>query len=180
MTGVQTCALPISGQSKTSAEKINQVIRDLKTHNLLIVGAVEKLIHISEDQMQKVGETQSKYHEINSSIQQVKAHIQEIDASSHIIDHKRQTLHNLVQNLSEISTENASNATLATHAISEQTQIMDNLSQSSEALEAQANQMSQLIDSFKYQEASTIWVNVMEDKVMLEIGRASCRGRVYI
>ena len=155
----------LSGQSKTSAEKINQVIRDLKTHNLLIVGAVEKLIHISEDQMQKVGETQSKYHEINSSIQQVKAHIQEIDASSHIIDHKRQTLHNLVQNLSEISTEIASNATLATHAISEQTQIMDNLSQSSEALEAQANQMSQLIDSFKYQEASTIWVNVIEDKV---------------
>ena len=136
----------LSGQSKESAEKINQIINELKSRNLLIVDSVGKLIQISEDQMQKINETQSKYGEISSSIQDVKHHISNIETSSRVIDHKRQILHDLVQISSEISVENEASTSIATQSIEAQTQIMHALSQSSMELQSQSDQLMQLIN----------------------------------
>ena len=137
----------LSDQSKQSAEKIHQVTRDLKAHNLMIVSAVEKLFTISDVQLKKVSETQQKYDEINSSIQQVKARIQEVDASSHVIDEKRANLHRQVESLAEISAENAMSAIKATEVIKEQSQIMSALSASSDELRKQSSGMAVLMKS---------------------------------
>ena len=137
----------LSDQSKQSAEKIHQVTRDLKTHNFVIVSAIERLFAISDVQLKKVSETQHKYDEINSSIQQVKAHIQEVDASSHVIDEKRANLHLQVESLAEISAENAMSAIKATEVIKEQSQIMSALLASSDELKEQSTEMAVLMTS---------------------------------
>lgn len=137
----------LSDQSKQSAEKIHQVTKDLKTHNLVIVSAIEKLFAISDVQLKKVSETQHKYDEINSSIQQVKAHIQEVDASSHVIDEKRASLHHQVENLAGISAENAKNAIKATEVIKEQSHIMSTLLASSDELREQSGGLAVLMKS---------------------------------
>jgi len=140
----------LSGQSKESAEKINQIINELKSRNLLIVDSVGKLIQISEDQMQKINETQAKYGEISCSIQDVKQHISEIKTSSQVIDHKRQILNDLVQISSEISLENEASTSVATQSIEAQTQIMRTLSQSSMELQSQSDQLMQLINKGRF------------------------------
>ena len=137
----------LSDQSKQSAEKIHQVTKDLKTHNFVIVSAIEKLFAISDVQLKKVSETQHKYDEINSSIQQLKAHIQEVDASSHVIDEKRASLHHQVENLAGISAENAKNAIKATEVIKEQSHIMSTLLASSDELREQSGGLAVLMKS---------------------------------
>jgi len=140
----------LAEQSSSFTEEIAKTIKQLTIeadHSMSTMAAVGK---IAQSQTESVELTNSRFEGIAKSIDIMEEYMKTIRNIGQNMDHEKNQIVDIIQNLAAISQENAAGTEEASAAVEQQTASMEHLSNASEELAQLANEMNDSIAIFKY------------------------------
>lgn len=138
----------LAEQSNSFTGEITAVINELKSNSENAVEKVQVVRSIVGEQTDKVRETGIKFHQIAKAIEVVKEVINDLNTSSGLMESNKNTLIQVMQNLSAIAQENAAGTQQASASIEEQSASMEEIANSSESMAQIAQDLLNLIERF--------------------------------
>jgi methyl-accepting chemotaxis protein len=138
----------LAEQSSSFTNEIKVIINELKSNSLNAVKNVQEVIGIVAQQTNSVIQTEDKFTQIAVSIDQVKEIIKKLNSSAELMGVTKQTILELMQNLSAIAEENAAGTEEASGSIEEQTSAIEEMANSSESMALLAEELRSLIQKF--------------------------------
>lgn len=139
----------LAEQSNGFTEDIREIIDELKQNSQKAVITMNDVKKIVEEQNQGVEMTDDKFKMISVAIESSNGVIDKLNQSSLRMIQNKNTLVDLMQNLSAIAEENAAGSEEASASIEEQTAAMHEISNSSRGLSELATQLQTEIQKFK-------------------------------
>ena len=140
----------LAEQSNIFTEEIASIVNELSNNTNRAVVTMEEVTSITKLQSESVEETNKKFIGIAKSIEHVDSIIANVLTSEAEMVRKKDTIIELVQNLSAIAEENAAGTEEASASVEEQTATMTEIANSSEKLLDLATNMKESISKFKY------------------------------
>jgi len=140
----------LAEQSSSFTEEIAKTIKQLSieaAHSMDTMAAVGK---IAQSQTESVELTNSRFEGIAKSIDVMEEFMETIRNIGQNMDHEKNQIVDIIQNLAAISQENAAGTEEASAAVEQQTASMEHLSNASDELSQLANEMNDSISIFKY------------------------------
>ncbi|WP_312906897.1 methyl-accepting chemotaxis protein [Tissierella praeacuta] len=139
----------LAEQSNNFTNEIKEVIQELKIKSQDAVGSIEEARKITESQSISVKQTEEKFQMIASSIEISGDVIDKITQSVETMQENKDTLVDLMQNLSSIAEENAAGTEEASASMEEQAAAIEEVSNASQGLAHIAEELQILISKFK-------------------------------
>lgn len=142
----------LAGQSATSTDHIDGIVRELQEVVAKAVGSIERVNAISEEQSSSVDNTKIKYEMIMNAVEESGNAISLLNASGEEMMKAKDDIMDMLQTLSAIAEENAASTEEASSAMVEQSASMDEIAKSSERLAMLALSLQEIIQRFKVSE----------------------------
>lgn len=139
----------LAEQSNAFTKDIKDIIEELKNRSEDAVSAINEVRKIANAQTLSVKETEDKFEAIAVAILETKKVIDKLSRSSNALGIKKDTILELMENLSAIAEENAASTQEAAAAIDEQSASMEEIANSSEGLSHVASSLMTLVQKFK-------------------------------
>jgi methyl-accepting chemotaxis protein len=139
----------LAGQSASSTNYIDGIVKELQENVSKAVQSMEKINEISMEQSQSVGNTKTKYESIKGAMGASIETINQLNASEEEMTKAKNEILDMLQTLSAIAEENAASTEEASSAMVEQSASMDEIAKSSERLASLAVNLQQVILKFK-------------------------------
>lgn len=139
----------LAEQSNAFTKDIKDIIEELKNRSEDAVSAINEVRKIANAQTLSVKETENKFEAIAVAILETKKVIDKLSRSSNALGIKKDTILELMENLSAIAEENAASTQEAAAAIDEQSASMEEIANSSEGLSHVASSLMTLVQKFK-------------------------------
>lgn len=139
----------LAEQSNAFTKDIKDIIEELKNRSEDAVSAINEVRKIANAQTFSVKETENKFEAIAVAILETKKVIDKLSRSSNALGIKKDTILELMENLSAIAEENAASTQEAAAAIDEQSASMEEIANSSEGLSHVASSLMTLVQKFK-------------------------------
>ena len=139
----------LAEQSNAFTKDIKNIIEELKNRSEDAVTAINEVRKIASSQTLCVKETEEKFGAIAIAIQKTKKVIEKLSHSSEALGIKKDSILELMENLSAIAEENAASTQEAAAAIDEQSASMEEIANSSEGLSHVASSLMSLVQKFK-------------------------------
>lgn len=139
----------LAEQSNSFTGEITEVINELKSNSENAVDKVQVVRNIVGEQADKVNQTGAKFDQIAKAIEVVKDIIKDLNTSSGLMESNKNTLIEVMQNLSAIAQENAAGTQQASASIEEQSASMEEIANSSDAMSQIAQDLLELISKFR-------------------------------
>lgn len=139
----------LAEQSNAFTKDIKDIIEELKNRSEDAVTAINEVRKIANAQTLSVKETEDKFEAIAVAILETKKVIDKLSRSSNALGIKKDTILELMENLSAIAEENAASTQEAAAAIDEQSASMEEIANSSEGLSHVASSLMTLVQKFK-------------------------------
>ena len=140
----------LAEQSSGFTQEIAIIVTDLNTNTSQAVNTMKEVTDISELQSETVNSTNNKFNGISDAIGSMNKAIDLINKSGKEMINKKDTIIEIIYNLSSISEENAAGTEQASASVEEQTSTMLEIANSSEVLARLANEMKEAISKFRY------------------------------
>ena len=138
----------LAEQSNKFSAKIQQTIQELTSKTQDAVETMEKMKAIMDNQNQKVESTTEKFEGISDSIGETEAALSSLTEISNRIDKERETIVEVMQNLSAISEENAASTEEAAASVEEQTSLISDFNEKIRHLDKLSEKMKSNIEKF--------------------------------
>lgn len=139
----------LAEQSSSSADIISKIIGDLTQEADLTVHIVDDVSQVMETQQEKLRQTQERFRTLEQGIRQSGRETDQIREQTNICDAARNTVEDVIMNLSAISEENAASTEETTASMSELNVTMGKLAVSSGRLREMAQQLEMDLNFFK-------------------------------
>lgn len=139
----------LAEQSKQSTKIIDKIVNELRKDNVEVVGTMENLIKIYEDQVDSVVLTKDKYMEISEAIKASEDKVKILNESSKRIDEMRLEVEDRIRRLADMAEENSLSAKEVSQAMEEQTASIEEITRASETLDTLAQDLHILVGRFK-------------------------------
>ncbi len=139
----------LAEQSKKSTRIIDKIVSDLQKDNLEVVGTMENLIKIYQEQVESVDLTKDKYVEISRAIKVTESKVDILNESSLKIDEMRVEVEERIQNLAAMTEENSASTKEVSESMEEQTASIEEITSASESLDSLAQHLHMLVGKFK-------------------------------
>jgi methyl-accepting chemotaxis protein len=139
----------LAGQSATSTDHIDGVIRELQEVVAKAVNSIERVNAISKEQTSSVDNTKKKYEMIMGAVEESGNAISLLNASEEEMMKAKNDIMDMLQTLSAIAEENAASTEEASSSMVEQSASMDEIARSSERLAMLALSLQEIILRFK-------------------------------
>lgn len=139
----------LAEQSTASTKEIDTVVKELQVNAENSVEIMEKVKHITNNQVEKVGVTKVKYDQIGNAIDRTMEMIEKLNISGKEMDKKKDEIIEIMQNLSAIAEENAAGTQQTSAVTEEQSASMEEIANSSEGLTQLAQELQGIISQFK-------------------------------
>ncbi|HYE11160.1 MAG TPA: methyl-accepting chemotaxis protein [Patescibacteria group bacterium] len=140
----------LAEQSNQFTDEITVVIQNLTSKTEQAVVVVQDMDESIASQTQSVEKTNMKFEGIAQSIEKMKMVIGDLNQSGQEMEHKKDEIIGIIENLSSISEENAAATEEASASVEEQVSSMEGITNASEALVKIAEKMQESIMKFKY------------------------------
>ncbi len=140
----------LSEQSNQFTQQITDIVVDLTNKTGQAVNTMGEVDKIVTSQTTSVELTNIKFEGIADAIDKVKEAIEDINQSGNEMDRKKESIIEIIQNLSAISEENAAGTEEAAASVEEQTASIEEIANASESLAKLAEEMQESISKFKY------------------------------
>jgi len=139
----------LAEQSGAFSSEIKNDIKELKENSESAVKVMEKVVQIIQDQETSVHTTEEKFDSIARSIDEIRKVLSLLNDSSLKMNHNKDKIIELTQNLSAISEENAAGTEEASASIEEQAATINEIAASGEKLQRISMHLKELIMKFK-------------------------------
>lgn len=139
----------LAEQSTLFTQEIKTVIEELKKQSGMAVVQVNQLMTASNNQKERVEETEVKFKTIAHAIETIKSVIELLNQSGQNMGQNKDQLVGLMQNLSAIAEENAAGTEEASAAIEEQSEAIVKIAKSTEGLTLLARELEMSMEQFK-------------------------------
>lgn len=139
----------LASQSNQLTEVITHALGNLTKETNGAVEAMGQAETIIFNQAKEIQRTNEKFEGIAQAIEDVKDGIQLIESSGLEMEHKKQEIMTVIENLSAISEENASVTEEASASIEEQSATLEEITRSSNQLAKLAEEMGLQVKQFK-------------------------------
>jgi methyl-accepting chemotaxis protein len=139
----------LAGQSASSTNYIDGIVKELQENVSKAVQSMEKINEISMEQSQSVDNTKAKYESIKGAMGDSIQTVNQLNASEEEMTKAKNEIMDMLQTLSAIAEENAASTEEASSAMVEQSASMDEIAKSSERLASLASNLQQIILKFK-------------------------------
>lgn len=140
----------LADQSNGFTEEIEKIVADLNSNTQRAVETMKEVANSSERQSHLVEETSTKFNEISKAIVVMENAIDIINKSGTEMMNKKDSIIEVIENLSAISEENAAGTEEASASVEQQTSSMMEIANGSERLADLANEMNDAIAKFNY------------------------------
>lgn len=142
----------LAESSKQFTEEISKVIHELQQKTERAVTTMKDMSSIVNEQTISVQETQSKFDGIAIAIEKTQTIIAALNESGNRMEHKKDNIINIIENLSAISEENATGSEEASASIEEQAVAIEQIANIIDELANLAEEMNYSISKFKYEQ----------------------------
>ncbi|WP_353092948.1 methyl-accepting chemotaxis protein [Tissierella praeacuta] len=139
----------LAEQSNNFTNEIQEVIQELKIRSEDAVESIKGAREITESQSESVKQTEEKFEMIASSIEITGEVIKKITQSVETMEENKNTLLDLMQNLSSIAEENAAGTEEASASMEEQAASIEEVANASQELAHIAEELQSLIGKFR-------------------------------
>lgn len=139
----------LAGQSATSTNHIDGIVRDLQNNVAKAVDSIEKVNEISKEQSVSVDHTKQKYEAILGAMGESETAVGKLNVSQEEMSKAKNEILDMLQTLSAIAQENAAGTEEASSAMVEQSSSIEEIAKSSEKLSALAGNLQEIIKKFK-------------------------------
>lgn len=139
----------LADQSASSADIISEIIGDLAHQADLTVQIVDDVSQVMETQQSKLQQTHERFETLEEGICQSGSETRLIQEQTQICDAARNTVEDVIRNLSDISEENAASAEETTASMTQLHTTMDQLAISSGKLKEMAQQLDLDLNFFR-------------------------------
>lgn len=139
----------LAEQSNNFTNEIQEVIQELKIRSQDAVESIQVAKEITESQSASVKQTEEKFEMIASSIEITGDVINKITQSVETMEENKNTLLDLMQNLSSIAEENAAGTEEASASMEEQAAAIEEVANASQGLAHIAEELQSLIGKFR-------------------------------
>ncbi len=139
----------LAEQSKESTRIIDKIVTDLHRDNLEVVGTMENLIEIYQQQVDSVELTKDKYIEISKAIKLAESKVSILNDSSIRTDEMRSEVEERIQSLASMTEENSASTKAVSESMEEQTASIEEITSASESLDILAQDLHLLVGKFK-------------------------------
>ena len=143
MTGVQTCALPIS------AAEIQQIIDTLLAESEKTMVVMKETEGLIAEQSKKLDDTQSRFSEVSDGINVSREGTDVIRDNASSCDSARAQVVDVISNLSAISEQNAASAEQTTASMEELNATINMLAEAAGSLKKLSVELNEDMDFFK-------------------------------
>lgn len=138
----------LAEESNNFTSDIKTVIEELKSKSSMAVKTMEEVEDIVNDQNKSVEKTEGKFKGIAEAIDIVNSVIEKLNNSADLMIDNKNTISDLIQNLSAVSEENAASTQEASASMEEQAANIEEVSSAGESLAAIARDLKELIHKF--------------------------------
>ncbi|HHX12865.1 MAG TPA: methyl-accepting chemotaxis protein, partial [Clostridiales bacterium] len=139
----------LAAQSKSSANTINDIVKELQDNIAIAVKSMERVTNISKEQADSVINSKDKYQLIADAMQLTSKAVDQLEASGDIMDNMKEEIMDVLQNLSAIAEENAASTQEASATAQEETASVEEIANASEGLSELAQGLQLLVAKFK-------------------------------
>ncbi len=139
----------LAEESNQSAETIDKVIRNLAAESRNTVEAMEHMNEIMQEQQQKLRQTKMKFQDVSYGIQSSMTKIKDIRTESAACDDARESVTEVIRNLSSVTEQNASATEQTTASMDNLNTTMGILAEKADQLETLAEKMQENLEFFK-------------------------------
>lgn len=139
----------LAAQSKSSANTINGIVKELQDNIGIVVKTMERVTNISKEQAESVINSKDKYQLIAEAMQLTNKAVDQLEASGDIMDNMKEEIVDVLQNLSAIAEENAASTQEASATAQEETASVEEIANASEGLSELAQGLQLLVAKFK-------------------------------
>lgn len=139
----------LAAQSKSSANTINDIVKELQDNIAIAVKSMERVTNISKEQAESVINSKDKYKLIADAMQLTSKAVDQLEASGEIMDNMKEEIMDVLQNLSAIAEENAASTQEASATAEEETASVEEIANASEGLSELAQGLQLLVAKFK-------------------------------
>lgn len=140
----------LAEESNKSNDEIENVVKELTVKTESAVETVNKMVDMMKKQHNSVNVTVNKFEGISNSLKKTNNALDNLNKSSSDIEEKKDTMINLMQNLSAIAEENAASTQEVSASVEEQTSIISSLSHSINEMAEMSDKMKENISKFQY------------------------------
>ncbi|MCT4566106.1 MAG: methyl-accepting chemotaxis protein [Maledivibacter sp.] len=140
----------LAEQSSVFTEEIDTIVKELTDKTGYAVEIMKEVEEVVASQSKSVELTNTKFKGIDNAIEKMKKIIVSINESSQDMEDKKYEIVSIIENLSDISKENAAGTEEASASVEEQTASMEGIANSSNSLAQLSQEMQERIDKFKY------------------------------
>ena len=139
----------LAEQSKSSANTINEIVKELQDNIAIAVKSMERVTNISKEQAESVINSKDKYQLIADAMRLTSKAVDQLEASGDIMDNMKEEIMDVLQNLSAIAEENAASTQEASATAQEETAAVEEIANASEGLSELARGLQILVAKFK-------------------------------
>jgi methyl-accepting chemotaxis protein len=139
----------LAGQSASSTDHIDKIVRELQNNVSKAVESMERMNVISKEQSRSVTSTKDKYESISLAMSKSQTAVKLLNESASEMNKAKNEILDMLQTLSAIAEENAAGTQQASSAMEEQNASMDEIAKSSEKLAELASSLQEIILRFK-------------------------------
>lgn len=139
----------LAEQSTESTQTIDEVVNELQGNSQEAVKTVERVIHISKEQLNCVGNSKNQYIQIKEAMDQAAKIVARLNVSSREMENMKDDIQEELQNLAAIAQENSASTQQVAASMEEQTAAMEEISSASEGLSNLAQELQGMINRFQ-------------------------------
>ncbi len=140
----------LAEQSDAFTDEISLVINELSIQTERAVQSMEVVSNNTQEQTKSVENTNEKFEGISGAIDEMQKVVVVLNESGEDMENKKNEIITVIDNLSDISQENAAGTEETVAAVEEQTASISELANASESLAKLAEDMQVSISKFKY------------------------------
>ena len=139
----------MADQSSISTQHIDAIISELTSRISKAVSSMKLISTTSEEQHNSVSDTIQKYHDISEAMKQSEKAVDELNSSEKDMEMANNEIKNMLQSLSAIAEQNASNSQQAASTMEEQTASVQVVAEVSDRLIKLAEDLRASVTKFK-------------------------------
>lgn len=140
----------LAEESRTFTDQIMKVIQHLTEKTDRAVELMREARGIVDIQNKSVESTTTQFQQLNTIIESVKDRAIQLQESAHIMNQQKETVVEVISNLSAISEENAAGTEEVASTVEELNASIEDIANASESLAKQAEDIQAQINQFKY------------------------------
>jgi len=139
----------LAEQSTSSTKEIDEIVQELIESSRKAVETIQHVNEIIKDQVDAVGDTETKYKEIFEAVEESVEAIEQLNISEKDMETKKAEILDTIQGLSAIAEENAASTEEVSASVLEQSSSMDEIVNASRDLSKLADDLTVSVSKFK-------------------------------